>query len=163
MRHFLRTTITWILVAFLGDTLVAPLISIKGVAPDFAIIALVLLALGAGAAPAAAGGFMLGLVQDLANPSLLGLQALCKTGLGFGLGRLRGHLAYGVPLVEGAVVALAVVVHDFLFLLVQSNLADERFLLPLLTGTVPVALYSGLAAIPLIRLAENLGILRQED
>ncbi|MCB1183383.1 rod shape-determining protein MreD [bacterium] len=163
MRAFIRTTLTWILVAFVGDTMIAPVIDIKGVAPDFSVIALVLLALAAGATPATAGGFMLGLVQDLSNPSLLGLQALCKSGLGFALGRLRGHLVYGVPLVEGAVVALSVFAHDFVFLLVQSNLSDERFLVPLLARTIPVALYSGLAAIPLIRLAEYLGILRQED
>lgn len=163
MRSFVRTTITWVVVAFVGDTILGPLIDIKGVAPDFSVIALVILALATGAGPATVGGFTLGLVQDLSNPTLLGLQALCKSGLGFGVGSLRGRLVYGVPLVEGAVVALAVFVHDFLFLLVQSNLADEQFLMPLVTRTVSVAVYSGLVGIPVIRLAEMLGILRQED
>jgi len=163
MRTFIRTTITWLVVAFVGDTILGPLIDIKGVAPDFSVIALVILALATGAGPATVGGFMLGLVQDLSNPSLLGLQALCKSGLGFGVGSLRGRLVYGVPLVEGLVVAIAVFAHDFLFLLVQSNLADEQFLLPLFTRTISVAIYSGLVGIPLIRLAEYLGILQQED
>jgi rod shape-determining protein MreD len=163
MRAFIRTTITWVVVAFVGDTILGPLIDIKGVAPDFSVIALVVLALATGAGPATVGGFALGLVQDLSNPTLLGLQALCKSGLGFGVGSLRGRLVYGVPLVEGAVVALAVFVHDFLFLLVQSNLADEQFLLPLFTRTVLVAVYSGLVGIPVIRMAEMIGILRQED
>ena len=163
MRTFVRTTITWLVVAFVGDTILGPLIDIKGVAPDFSVIALVILALATGAGPATVGGFMLGLVQDLSNPSLLGLQALCKSGLGFGVGSLRGRLVYGVPLVEGLIVAIAVFAHDFLFLLVQSNLADEQFLLPLFTRTISVAIYSGLVGIPLIRLAEYLGILQQED
>ncbi len=163
MRTFVRTTITWVVVAFVGDTILGPLIDIKGVAPDFSVIALVILALATGAGPATVGGFMLGLVQDLSNPSLLGLQALCKSGLGFAVGSLRGRLVYGVPLVEGLVVAIAVFAHDFLFLLVQSNLADEQFLLPLFTRTISVAIYSGLVGIPLIRLAEYLGILQQED
>lgn len=163
MRTFIRTTITWVVVAFVGDTILGPLIDIKGVAPDFSVIALVILALATGAGPATVGGFMLGLVQDLSNPSLLGLQALCKSGLGFGVGSLRGRLVYGVPLVEGLVVAIAVFAHDFLFLLVQSNLADEQFLFPLFTRTISVAIYSGLVGIPLIRLAEYLGILQQED
>ncbi len=163
MRLFVRTTLTWAIVAFVGDTILGPLISIRGVAPDFSIIALVVLALAAGAGPATVGGFVLGLVQDLSNPALLGLQALCKSGLGYGLGSLRGRLVYGVPLVEGLVVAVSVFAHDFVFLLVQSNLADEQFMMPLVLRTIPVAVYSGLVGIPVIRLAELLGILQQED
>lgn len=163
MRAFIRLTLTWLMVAFVGDTILGPLIDIRGIAPDFSVIALVVLGMASGAGPATVGGFMLGLVQDLSNPALLGLQALCKSGLGYGVGALRGRLVYGVPLVEGIVVAVAVFVHDFLFLLVQSNLSDERFLVPLLTRTIPVAVYSGLIGIPIIRLAEVLGILRQED
>ncbi len=163
MRVFIRTSITWVVVAFVGDTMLGPLIAIKGVAPDFSVIALVVLALATGAGPATVGGFMLGLVQDLANPALLGLQALCKSGLGFSVGSLRGRLVYGVPLVEALVVAAAVFSHDFLFLLVQSTLSDEQFLLPLFTRSIPAAIYSGLVGIPVIRLAELMGILQQED
>jgi rod shape-determining protein MreD len=163
MRNFARTTALWVLVAFVGETMIGPAIAIYGVRPDFAVIALVILALSAGTAPATAGGFILGLVQDLSNPTLLGLQALSKTGLGFGLGRLRSRLVYGVPVVEAGVVFFSVLAHDVFFLLVQSNLTDESFFWPLLTQTLPGALYSGLAGVPLLRLAELLGILRQED
>lgn len=163
MRVFIRTSITWVVVAFVGDTMLGPLIDIKGVAPDFSVIALVILALATGAGPATIGGFMLGLVQDLSNPTLLGLQALCKSCLGYSVGSLRGRLVYGVPLVEGLVVGIAVFSHDFFFLLVQSMLSDEQFLLPLFTRTIPAAFYSGLVGIPVIRLAELMGILQQED
>ena len=163
MRSFIRTSLTWVILAFVGDTMLGPLIAIKGVAPDFSVIALVVLALSSGAGPATVGGFMLGLVQDLSNPTLLGLQALSKSCLGFSIGSLRGRLVYGVPLVEGVVVAVAVFSHDFFFLLVQSMLSDEQFLLPLFTRTIPAAIYSGLVGIPVIRLAEFMGILQQED
>ena len=66
MRQFTRITLLWMFVAFVGDALVAPMIDIAGRAPDFTIIALVMLALSAGAMPATIGGFMLGLVQDVA-------------------------------------------------------------------------------------------------
>ncbi len=163
MRAFARTTITWVVLAFVGDTMLGPLIDIRGVAPDFSVIALVVLALATGAGPATVGGFLLGLVQDLSNPSLLGLQALIKSGLGFSVGSLCGRMVYWVPLVEGLVLAIAVFGHDFFFLLVQSTLSDEQFLLPLFTRTIPAAVYSGLVGIPVIRMAELLGILRQED
>jgi rod shape-determining protein MreD len=163
MRHFLRTTLVWFLVAFVGDALVAPLIDIAGRAPDFPIIALVLLALSAGAAPATMGGFAIGLVQDLGNPPLLGLRSLCKCVLGFGLGRMRGRLVHGVLVVDAVMIVLAVLLHDLVFLLVQSNLTQERFLVPLLTQSLPAAAYSALVGVPLLRLAEFSGVLRPED
>lgn len=163
MRHFLRTTMLWFLVAFVGDALVAPMIDIAGRAPDFTMIALVLLALSAGAVPATVGGFVIGLVQDLGNPPLLGLRSLCKCALGFGLGRLRGRLVHGVVLVDAVMIVTAVLLHDFVFLLVQSNLTQERFLVPLLTQSLPSAVYSALVGVPLLRLAEFVGVLRPED
>ncbi len=163
MRQHLRLVLLCSAVAFVGGTMVGPLIAIGGVAPDFTIIALVILALAAGPGPGTVGGFLLGLVQDLSNPALLGLQALCKTVLGFGLGRLRGRLVQGMPLVEATVIAISVVAHDLIFLLIQSNLSDENSFLSLFTRTLPAAVYSGLVGIPFLRLAEFLGVLRQED
>ncbi len=163
MRQNIKLIFLCSLVAFVGGTMVGPLISIGGVAPRFPIIALVILALAAGPVPGTVGGFLLGLVQDLSNPTLLGVQALIKTFLGFGLGRLRGRLVHGMPLVEATVVALSVVAHDLAFLVIQSNLTPEGSFLSLFTRTIPAAVYSGLLGIPLLRLAEYLGILRQED
>jgi rod shape-determining protein MreD len=163
VKNFLRTTLTWILLAFVGEVLIAPLISIGKIAPDFPIIALVILALAEGVTAGTVGGFTMGLVQDLATPDLLGLRALCKTCLGFTLGRMRDHLVYGVPIVEGVVVALAVLAHDTLFLLVQSRLSAEAFLRPFLSEAIPVALYSGLVGIPLLRLADLVGVLNRPE
>ncbi|RKZ18566.1 rod shape-determining protein MreD [bacterium] len=163
MREFLRTTALWVAVAFIGDTAVGPAIAIRGVSPDFSMIALVLLALAAGPLPATLGGFVLGLVQDISNPGLLGLNALCKSSLGSGLGRLRGHLVYGLPVVDGLVVLLAVLLHDIVFLLFQSRLSDDAFLMPLVTQTLPVAVYSGIIGMIVIRLANMLGVFAREE
>ncbi len=163
MRLYLRLITLCAAVAFVGGTMVGPFISIAGVAPDFTIIALVILSLAAGSVPGTIGGFLLGLIQDLSTPSLLGLQALCKTLLGFGLGRLRGRLIHGMPLVEATVIAIAVVAHDLVFLVIQSSLTTESHLLSIFTRTLPAAIYSGLVGIPLLRVADYLGILRQED
>jgi rod shape-determining protein MreD len=163
MRDFIRTTLIWALVAFLGDTFLGPAIAIKGIAPDFSVIALVILALAAGPMPATAGGFLIGLVQDLSNPSLLGLHAFCKCTLGYGLGFLRGRLIYGVPIVQVVVLVLAVLAHDFVFLLVQNRFGTESSLAPFFLQAVPVALYTGVVGLPVLRLVEFLGILRPED
>ncbi len=163
MGGMLRLLIIGILVAFLGETVFGPLMSIKGIAPDFSIIAVVLLGLALGAGPATAGGFFVGLVQDLSNPALLGLHALCKGLLGFSIGSIRSRLVFGVPVMEILLIAFSVIAHDFLFLLVQSRLSDDSFLLPLLTQTLPVAVYSGLVGVLLQRFLEMVGILKWED
>lgn len=163
MKSFLRTTISWMLVALVGETVVAPTISIGGIAPDFTVIALVILALAEGSYAGCVGGFTIGLVQDLANPELLGLLALCKTSLGYTVGRLRGHLLYGIPVVEGVVVVLAVLAHDTLYELVRTRMSSEAFLPAFVFKVLPVALYSGVVGIPVLRVAELMGILRRED
>lgn len=163
MRDFLRTTLIWAAVAFLGDTVLAPAIDIRGIAPDFSVVALVILALAAGPMPATTGGFLIGLVQDLSNPSLLGLHALSKSTLGYGLGRLRAHLIYGLPIVQAVVLVVSVLVHDLVFLLVQNGFGAGSSLAPFFSQSVPVALYTGVVGLPILRLVEMLGILRPED
>jgi rod shape-determining protein MreD len=163
MRTFLRTTLAWIALAFLGENFLAPMIAIEGVAPDFAVIALVILAMSEGPRAGAVGGFCLGLVQDLSVPTMLGLHAFCKSILGYVVGRTRGRLLYGLPLVEGALVLVASLGHDTLFLLVQSRQQSEAFLGPWFTLALPTAIYTALVGVPLIRLADLLGILRRED
>ena len=163
MRGFSRTTLIWVAIAFLGDTILGPAIAIKGIAPEFSIVALVILALAAGPIPATLGGFLIGLIQDLSNPSLLGLHALCKCTLGYGLGSLRGRLIYGMPIVEFSVLALAVLGHDLVFLLVQGRFGAESSLGTFFLRSAPVALYTGLVGVPVLRLVEFLGILRPED
>jgi rod shape-determining protein MreD len=163
LRNFLRTSAIWIAVALIGESLLAPLMRIGPIAPDFAIIALVMLALAEGPFAGTVGGFSLGLVQDLATPHLLGLNALAKTGVGHAVGRLRGHLVYGMPLVEAVLIAVAVLAHDVLYLLVASRLASEDFLQRLLVEAIPGALYSAVIGMALLRLADIAGIVRREE
>lgn len=163
MIAFARITITWILLAFVGDTIIAPSIAIRGVGPDFSVIAIVLLAMAQGSFAGTIGGFCLGLVQDLSIPNLLGLHALCKSVLGFAVGRAHGRLVYGMPVVEGAVLLVSSLGHDTLFLLVQSRLQSDAFLGPLITQALPTAIYTALVGIPVIRLADMVGVLRREE
>jgi rod shape-determining protein MreD len=159
----LRTILIWVITAVLGELLVAPAIAIGGVAPDFSIIALVLLSLTSGPLAGSVGGFCIGLVQDLATPPLLGLNALCKTVIGHAWGRMRGYLLYGMPVVEATLVLVAVLVHDTFYLLIASLLSGSEFVRPLLTKALPASLYSAVLGVPLLRLARRLGIFTPED
>ena len=53
--------------------------------------------------------------------------------------------------------------NDILFLLVQSRLGDDTFLMPLVTQTLPVAVYSGLVGMAVIRFAALLGVFAREE
>jgi rod shape-determining protein MreD len=163
MKNFLGLTLTWLLVAVVGEELLAPLLKIGEVQPNFAVIALVILALAEGSFAGTVGGFVLGLAQDVSVANLLGLNALCKSALGYTVGRLRGRIVYGIPIIEVLVIVLAVLVHDTFYLLVSSHLNNEAFLGPFALEVLPGALYSGLVGLPLIRGADILGVLRRAD
>ncbi len=147
-------------VAFLGEAFVAPAIDFAGIAPDFAAIGTVLLALSRGAASATLGGFALGLILDLANPPLLGLHALALALVGYGCGQLRDRLVYSLTAVVSVLVGLAALVHGTIVLLIDGHFGRPA---PFLLQVLPAALYSGLVGFPLLRLAERLGIFAQDD
>ena len=163
MSRFLRTTLSLVVLALAGNVLVAPLLSLGAIAPDFSLIALAILALGEGALAGTLGGFALGLVADTAIPNLLGLNAFCKSLAGFLVGRSRSRLVIGLPLVEGSLVTVMALGHDVIYLIGQSLFSEGAFFRPLITVVVPSALYTGLVSVPLIRLADFLRMLQREE
>ncbi len=163
MSRLLRTLLWCSGVAFLGEVLIAPAIGIFGIAPAFSVIAVLTLALSQGALAGCVGGFLLGLVQDLAVPHLLGLNALCLTLIGYASGRVRDHFQLGMPVVEVSLVIVAVLVHDVLYLAVESRFGFAAFFRPFLLHAIPGALYSGLAGVILLRLAARARVLERDD
>ena len=82
-----------------GATL-APALRIADVAPDIPLIVVVLLALRRGPEFGCVAGFAAGLLQDVAAGGLIGVQALTKALVGFGLGMAGGRLRVTQPLVQ---------------------------------------------------------------
>ncbi|MDO9694890.1 MAG: rod shape-determining protein MreD [Candidatus Latescibacteria bacterium] len=163
MSHFLRTTLALGLLALLGDTVLAPLMTFGGIGPDFSLIAVAILALAEGAFAGTVGGFVLGLVIDTASPDRLGLSSLAKSLAGFAAGRARARFNFGIPAVEGTTVAILALAHDALHLLVLSWTGRSAFIEPLFTVALPSAVITGLVAIPLLRAADLLGLLNRDD
>ncbi len=163
MSRFIRTTFILAALVFCGQVLVAPAITIAGIAPDFTILAVVILALAEGSLAACLGGFVLGVVQGLSTPSLFGLHALVKSLLGFGCGRIRSRLVYGMPVVEGGLVVVAVLAHELLVLIGRGFMAGEDPVGAFFLRAIPGAVYTALVGMPLIRLADRLGVLGDED
>jgi rod shape-determining protein MreD len=77
-----------------------PLVTIAGVTPDVPLIMVVLLALRRGPEFGSFTGFVTGLMQDLAGGGLIGVQALTKSVIGFGIGVAGARLRVSQPLVQ---------------------------------------------------------------
>lgn len=77
-----------------------PALRIANVAPDIPLIVVVLLALRRGPEFGCAAGFVAGLLQDAAGGGLLGVQALTKALVGFGIGLAGVRLSVTQPLVQ---------------------------------------------------------------
>ena len=69
----------------------------------------------------------------------------------------------GMVLLDGLTVAAAVLLHDTVYALVASLSLGAPFVRPFFLEIVPSALYSGLVAIPLIRIAAWSGMIRHDD
>src|SRR2546427_10530031 len=83
-----------------------PLVSVGGVTPDLPLIMVILLALRRGPEFGCLTGFVTGLLQDAAGGGLIGVQAMTKAVIGFGIGVARGRRRVSQPLgqVPGPVV-----------------------------------------------------------
>ena len=121
-----------------------PHLSLAGVRPDLPLVATVLLAYARGTTTGTLAGFFIGLGQDLTNPAFLGLNALTKSLLGHVAGALRTNLdASSLPM-RFAVLFVAVVAHDVLYLTILERLALSEVFRGLLVRSLPTALYTAL-------------------
>ncbi|MBP2644678.1 MAG: rod shape-determining protein MreD [Firmicutes bacterium] len=78
-----------IVVAFIIQTTLLPLISIKGVQPDLLLIIVVSGGLLVGKEQGVGLGFFSGLVQDLASGTVFGVNTLSKIATGYAAGTLE--------------------------------------------------------------------------
>lgn len=148
--------IVGIVVYLVLQAAVARHIAIGNVAPDFVVICVVLFGLQRGPIMGSLFGFLVGLIVDLGNPGFLGLNALAKSVLGYGSGRLGAATSGGV-LVLFIVFFAAAFVHDLLYLVVFMWPHLGSAFATLFTVALPSALYTALAGIVVERLLALLG------
>ena len=77
-----------------------PLVSVAGVTPDLPLIMIILLSLRRGPEFGCLTGFVTGFLQDAAGGGLIGVQALTKAVIGFGIGVAGARLRVSQPLVQ---------------------------------------------------------------
>ncbi len=128
----------------LYQTLIADWITLSGARLDLGIFVLVYLALNYSPTEAVIFGFLWGLLQDVFNPSLLGLGALLKTTLGFVLANFKSQLYTETWVARALIILAAVICHELIYNLVALNAKLDSLVYILLRFTLPTAVYTSL-------------------
>jgi rod shape-determining protein MreD len=135
----------------LAHATLAPALRIADVAPDIPLIVVVLLALRRGPEFGCAAGFVAGLLQDVAAGGLIGVQALTKALVGFGLGTAGGRLRVTQPLVQIPGLVLLTLAEGIVrFTLLQLFHFPAPFGELMTFVVLPQALYNGFIGAALI-------------
>ena len=135
----------------LAQATLAPALRIADVSPDIPLIVVVLLALRRGPEFGCAAGFTAGLLQDVAAGGLIGVQALTKALVGFGLGTAAGRLRVTQPLVQVPGLVLLTMAEAIVrFALLQLFRYPAPFGEMMVYVVLPQAIYNGFLGAALV-------------
>ena len=130
--------------ALILQSTVLKLVAIAQIRPDLILLALFYIALLEGSYGAAVAGFCGGLVQDVYSPTTMGLNALCKTLIGFSLGYCQRGIFVESLLARSLILFAAVLIHDILYFLISSWPQISMGLGSVVRFGLPTALYTSL-------------------
>ncbi len=143
-----------LLLAWLAQASIVPLISFNTVQPDLVLIVVAAQAIVGGPTRGALAGFSGGLLQDLLAPGSIGVGALIKTMVGYSLGGIDRALLGENPVLPVLMIGLMSIISQCAYLGLLF-LAGEPVIFPTyLVGVVlPSALYTtiiGFALYPVL-------------
>jgi rod shape-determining protein MreD len=144
-------------VCVLLQALVAPRIALGEITPDFMLILVAYFAIQRRPEQGAIVGFLVGLFQDLFNPGLLGLNALTKSLIGYGLSVVGSKAEPDNAFLLAALLAAAAVAGDFVYLLFFTGLHLGKFFILWTTVSIPSAIYTALAGVVVYKAAGMAG------
>jgi rod shape-determining protein MreD len=131
-----------LVVFFLSHVLLSGALTFGRIGPDFILLIVSYFAVFNGALGGSLFGFFVGLFQDLFNPGFLGLNALTKSLVGYGLGRAGAQTERENPLFLLALFGVVAIAHDFIYLLFFTQLHLGRFFIMWVTVSLPSAIYT---------------------
>jgi len=131
-------------------------IAVAGCAPDLMVILIVSLVLERGPVPAVVIGFLLGFLQDLGNASFLGMNALSKSVLSYGVSRLGGGLLPENVLYKGFIIFAACLLNDIIVLPIATSFSIGEIFVSFFRYSILSALYSALVGVCIFGLLELL-------
>ena len=120
------------------------LVAVGQIQPDLVLLVLFYVALSEGSYGATIAGFCSGLAQDVYAPQTLGLNALCKSLIGFGLGYCQRGVFVDSLVARSLILFVAVLIHDILYFLISSWPEVGRGFGLVVRFGLPTALYTAL-------------------
>jgi rod shape-determining protein MreD len=138
------------------QVVVAPRITFADIGPDFPLLLMAYFAVTRQPQHGAFAGFLIGLIQDLFNPALLGLNALTKTLAGYALGMASAKIEPESSLLLFPLFGVTALAHDVLYLLFFTGLDLGQFFTLLFTVALPSALYTAVVGVVVYKLADAL-------
>jgi rod shape-determining protein MreD len=121
--------------------------AVAGAMPDLFIVALVALVLQRGPVLAVLIGFALGFLQDLGNASYLGMNALSKSLLAYGVSRLGSGLLPENVLYKGVIIFIACLLNDAIVLAITTGFSPGEMLFSFFRYSLLSAIYSALVGV----------------
>ena len=159
--------VSLLLMAFggsLAQSSVVPSWSIAGITPDLPLILTAVIALRRGPETGCLVGFASGLFQDVASGGLLGVQALSRALVGFGVGFLPGKLTVNHPAVQIPGLLILTVAEGLLrFGLLQLFHYPAKLNALFVHVILPQALYNGFVGAACILALEAAQTLRRRQ
>ncbi|MDU2066039.1 MAG: rod shape-determining protein MreD [Sporomusaceae bacterium] len=152
----------WIMVIMLGFVIqcaLLPIITINGVKPDLLMIMTLATGLLLGKEKGVAVGFFTGLTADLASGGLFGCHVLAKMLIGYGAGMLERQVFKEHFLLPLMAVIVATFVHNIFYIFMVLLLGFSFELVPFIVyNFLPLLAYNVLAAIPVHLLIYKLNL-----
>lgn len=149
-----RDVIVLVVVLILQATLLFRM-EIAGIRPDLLVAYVVYLGWMRGPIAGTSAGFLVGLVQDLDAPGPLGLNALCKSIVGFLVAKAGFRVHRSNLGVRFAFFFFAMLVHDAIYFAVTTAGDLGAFLLQMVRIALPSALYTSGIVILLLAVVER--------
>jgi rod shape-determining protein MreD len=131
-------------------------ISIAGAVPDLVIVLLIILIADRDPVTAVVIGFLLGFLQDLGNASFLGMNALAKSVVAYGISRVGGGFLPENVVFRALLVIIATLANDVITLFVTYRFDLIEVIVSFFRYSILSALYTGiigLIAISIVRVA----------
>lgn len=144
--------------AFLVETTVFSRLSIFGAKPDLVLVVLIFLAVKKGRFTGELYGFVGGVLEDIISSTLLGLQAMVKTLVGYIVGFFKNKLMEESFVLIFLFVFIVSLFHSFLVTIGLFLFTDYSFPLGNIFNSIISGLYTALLAPPVFAFLNKTGV-----
>ncbi len=155
MTYLLRIVFAALVVFILQITVVHN-VTAAGASPDLIMVMLVVLVIDRNPIAGIIAGFLLGFLQDLGNASFLGMNALAKSIVGYGIARYgRDYLPDNI-LFKGLLVFVACLIHDIITLHIATLFDPAEVIPAFFRYSILSAAYTALLAVLVMQIIDIL-------